>query len=181
MMPIFVVYMGGTCGDLVTSVIDNQTNTLNTSKMNMQVIRSLLKKPHIFRDNEEKIQYINEVTTLYKSLPSHDVEFHKEQKHDFLGIAVETEELALWAAIRFKKLHRELVWEQICKWHNINKVEDYATMLLNYSSGVIRPATNKIITLEEIVNGKLIESLHNYGINETDESLYKNWLKAQDK
>lgn len=175
----YVVYMGGTCGDLVSAVIDNRGNSVDGTKIQMQVTRALLKKPYIFKDSAEKLRYLDEIKDMYTCIPSHDVEFHIEQVHDIIGIAVETEYIANWCAERFKAVHRPAVWEQVCKSMNIETVNDYAEMLLNYSTGVIKPATNNIITVEEILDGKLCEKLHSFGIDTLDEELYNNWINAQ--
>ena len=53
-----VCYMGGTCGDLIVSVIDPKHTKFHESAMKLPLERYKLKKPHLFSNDEEKTEYI---------------------------------------------------------------------------------------------------------------------------
>ena len=172
---IIICYMGGTAGDLVTATIDGTDTRLDDRKVIIDSKRSKLKKPHLFATSSETVEYIKSMTENYSSLPSHCLDFHVEQRQDFIGIVVNTMETATWAATRFKELHLPHVWEEVMKYSNISKVEEYASMMLNFSE-TIKKYTTKIISLEDILSGNLLTELDRLNIQATNPSLYENWL-----
>ena len=176
-----ICYAGGTCGDLVTSVIDNRDALINDSKsFTVDAVRSCLKKPHTFSNNAEKVQYIADMSMHYLSIPSHDLEFHSTNNDDFIGITVEDKEIAIWAADRFKSLHRPHVWEEMTRACGSNTVEAYAQTLIDFSN-LISTKTNKLIKLENILDGTLIEKLSDYVNTPLNDELYQEWLTLQRK
>lgn len=172
---IIICYMGGTAGDLVTATIDGKDTRLDDRKVIISAERSKLKKPHLFTNSSETVDYIKSMAENYSSLPSHCLDFHLEQRQDFVGIVVNTMETAIWAATRFKELHLPHVWEEVMKYGNISKVEEYASMMLNFSE-TIKKYTNKIISLEDILSGNLLAELDRLNIQLTNPSLYEIWL-----
>lgn len=172
---IIVCYMGGTAGDLVTATIDGTDTRLDDRKVIIDSKRSKLKKPHLFATSSETVEYIKSMTENYSSLPSHCLDFHIEQRQDFIGIVVNNIETAMWAAKRFKELHLPHVWEEVMSYSNISKVEEYASMMLNFSE-TIKKYTNKIISLEDILSGNLLTELDRLNIQITNPSLYEDWL-----
>jgi len=177
---IFVVYMGGTAGDLVASMIDWQDSRLEMlqDRMELPLHRQQLKKPHTFASDEEKDQYVREMSQRYRSLPSHDLDYHLKRQHRVIGIAVETPEMAQKAALRFKRSHRARVWESVCQGFGIETTRQYADLVLNYSS-VIKEKVNVVITMEDIINGNLLRDLSsNFGIgfSQKDIHRYNTWM-----
>lgn len=172
---IIICYMGGTAGDLVTATIDGTDTRLDDRKVIIDSKRSKLKKPHLFATSSETVEYIKSMTENYSSLPSHCLDFHIEQRQDFIGIVVNNIETAMWAAKRFKELHLPHVWEEVMSYSNISKVEEYASMMLNFSE-TIKKYTNKIISLEDILSGNLLTELDRLNIQITNPSLYEDWL-----
>ena len=167
--------MGGTAGDLVTATIDGKDTQLDEKKLLIHPNRSKLKKPHLFHNASETTDYIQSMTNVYNSLPSHCLDFHIEQQHDFISIIVEDIETARWAATRFKELHLPHVWEEVMNYSNISTVEEYAELMIKYSQ-IVKEHTNKIIYLHDILEGNLLSELNRLGIEVSNHTLYEQWL-----
>lgn len=170
--------MGGTCGDLVCALFDQDLANINNHKVNLAPERLRLKKPHTFSNDKEKDRYLDDITKIYKSIPSHDIEYHTRHQHEFIGIVVEEIDTALWAARRFKKLHKPHVWEEMQQACGAKSVEEYAQMMLDYSY-MIKQRTSNILSLEEILNGQAIEKLQSMGKQQLNSDFYHQWLKVQ--
>lgn len=175
-----ICYTGGTCGDLLTALIDNKDTKFFNNAVQQSPHRSKLKKPFLFKNDTEKDQYIDSIGNEYMSVPSHDVEYHISRNHDFIGITVTDFELALWASTRFKNLHRNNVWDEMCKSCGANSVNDYANILISYSNMIINH-TNRIVNLNDIVNGNALDALKKINVTACSESkiFYANWIKLQ--
>ena len=176
--PIIVCYTGGTCGDLISALIDNSDTQLHYGKIKHTSFRERLKKPHQFESIVEKDYYITEVFKQYKSIPSHDLDYHIQKKHSFIGITVKDKTIALHAANRFKNFHKPHVWEEMSKFSGAQTVEDYAQLLLDYSN-LVETHTSNIVKLERILAGDAIDDLTKIIAAPLDSNLYTNWLKAQ--
>lgn len=170
-----ICYTGGTCGDLVAAIIDPTGCKFYQNAVMHAPDRIKLKKSHLFNNNEEKDQYIDTVGKQYLSIPSHDIDYHIDRKHNFIGITVHDKKTAIWAANRFKKLHRPSVWEEMCNACGAKTVDDYAQILIDYSY-MVSNHTNRLIKLEDIINGNAIDSLIQLGIEKPSVNLYNNWL-----
>jgi hypothetical protein len=162
--PVIVCYTGGTAGDIVARIIDSQE--LSTD-------RQRLKKPHLFSSNKEKDQYINSST--WGSLPSHDFEYHKSRRHSILGIHCRDMASALWAANRFKALHRPHVWEEMSRACGASNIEQYAQMIIDFGN-MIANYTSNVLYLDRIVAGHAVEDLVDLNIPVTGKDLYTEWL-----
>lgn len=174
-----ICYAGGTCGDLVTSVIDSSDSEINIRKhFELSAERSRLKKPHLFQSDVEKLQFLDDISSQYLSIPSHDLDFHSRYAHNFIGITVQDKEIAYWAAERFKNLHRPHVWEEMTRYCGASTVEAYAQTLIDFSN-LISTKTNQLIRLEDIVNGNLVDQLSNFIKTPLNNELYQQWLTAQ--
>lgn len=177
---IFVVYMGGCCGDVVSSLIDWKDSKFNVAsrKMELPRRRQRLKTFWEFGDDTEKDRYIDEMAAEYLSLPSHDVEYHLRRGHEFLGITVTDPDIALWAAHRFRESHREVMWRHVCSHAGVAGVPEYADLMLHYSR-MIENRTDKIIPLEDIVSGHalpIIEHVTGIGMeHQHTQNAYQNW------
>lgn len=178
-----ICYTGGSCGDLVTALIDPTDAMLNTEFKTVihAEERTKLKKPHLFNTAEEKISYVNEIGTCYRSIPSHDLDFHVLQSHNFISITIQDKSTALWAAERFKRCHRPHVWKEMQNKCSASSVSDYADILIHYSN-MVKTRTSKLIKLEDIVSGNLIKTLEdiaNLSISEQGRAFYQSWLDVQ--
>ena len=179
-----VCYMGGTCGDLIAALIDSKKVRFNIPFRTVlhDPLRCKLKKPHLFADDVEKDQYIDNIETHYKSIPSHDIEYHHKRQHNFIGITVKDTETAMWAAERFKRAHQPHVWEEMKIACGADSVNDYAQMMIDFSN-LTKQYTDRIITLESIRNGQVLDEMtNNLNINTVDQTiknLYNNWLELQ--
>lgn len=178
-----VCYTGGSCGDLITAMIDPTDATINNFGTVEHVkFRQQLKKPHSFSADSEKDNYLNLVKEKYNSIPSHDLNFHIARKHKFISITVENFDVAIWAAQRFKKCHRPHVWEEMKKFCGADDISGYAQIMIDFSKMVVQH-TDNIVKLEDIVTGKAIVSLQNilgYELDAGNKDFYNAWLNMQD-
>lgn len=176
-----ICYTGGTCGDLITAMIDYRDAKFDFKAVIHNEERRQLKKPLTFTNDEEKDIYIQQISKQYNSIPSHDLDYHVKRKHQFISITVEHPKVALWAATRFKQLHRPHVWEEMQRACGSNTVKDYAQILIHYSN-MVKSHTDQIITLESIKKGNAIEELEKilrYDLTVGGKNLYRNWLNLQ--
>ena len=171
---VIVVYTGGTAGDLVASVIDSNHCGLSDGRVLMASYRQQLKQPHLFRDDTARDDYVKNAMRNYRSLPSHSIEYHLQRQHNIVGITVEQKQTATWAAERFKRLHKDRVWKAI----GLSSVDDYANMLLDYS-WFVRDNVQHVVSVEDILNGHLLDKLNSFGIDRTDQMFYNRWIDSQ--
>jgi len=170
-----ICYTGGTCGDVITALFDSTDTSYHGATVMIDAARSRFKKPQTFADDKEKDQYLKHMTAKYQSIPSHDLEYHGRQRHEFIGITVQDWNVALWAAQRFKDLHRPHVWTEMTAVCGAITVEDYAQLLIDFSNLIVQH-TDKIITLESIQTGT---ALQNPILQNANRDFYKTWLEAQ--
>jgi hypothetical protein len=170
-----ICYTGGTCGDLLSAMIDPTDVELEFGAISHVMERQRLKKPHTFANHEEKDQYIVTIAKQYLSIPSHDLDYHVSRSHKFIAITVQDLSIAVWAANRFRSMHRPHVWEEMQSNCGASTIEDYAQMLIHYSNMVVNHTEN-IVKLEDILAGQAIDSLEKLGINNLDKNLYQTWL-----
>lgn len=180
---VIVVYMGGTCGDLVSALLDPRGVELDSTlkKISMPPERQRLKKPHLFSDAGAKNQYLQDIARVYHSVPSHDIEYHSDRDHDFVGITVQDPRTAMWAAQRFRDAHRPQVWQSVAKACGINDIEQYAQLLLDYSV-LVQKHTDKIMRLEDIRSGLAVAKLAGLTgrtINQDAVQCYIDWQRLQ--
>jgi hypothetical protein len=87
----------------------------------------------------------------------------------------------MWAAKRFKKVHRPHVWDEMQRACGAESVNDYAQMMIDYS-GLIKKSTDRLITLESIRQGQAVddlEKLSGHSVDSGTRNLYNNWLTLQ--
>lgn len=181
-----VCYMGGSCGDIVMSVIDPKGSIIKDGRVlnkgydatDISTYRYKLKKPHVFSSDIEKDQFLIEIASSYKSIPSHDTEYHIQRNHSFITVGIRDKKTAIWAAQRFKSYHRPEVWEEMVKLCGATSTEHYADMLIDYSDRVSK-STNKIVDIEDILSGKLIEKMQQFVDTPLDSEFYHIWLEQQ--
>ena len=173
-----VCYTGGTCGDLLSALIDPTDVELEFGAISHVMERQRLKKPHAFANHEEKDQYIVTIAEQYLSIPSHDLDYHILRAHKFIAITVQDFDVAMWAAIRFRSMHRPLVWQEMQTKCGASTIEDYAQMLIHYSNMVVTHTVD-VVKLEDILAGQAIESLTKLGINSPHKNFYQDWLNLQ--
>lgn len=174
-----VCYMGGTCGDLITAIIDPRYAELNNTAVRLDPDRSRLKKPHLFDSDLDKDNYINEVGLVYNSIPSHDVAYHVARRHQFIGIVVNNRAVATWAAERFRNLHRPHVWQEMQAQCGADSVAVYTQSMLDFSN-LVRSRSSNLIQLERILAGHAVDDLRSLGIAAPGKSFYQLWLEKQD-
>lgn len=175
---IVVCYMGGTYGDTVAGLIneDLKTDVLwLVVRPNEEV--SKLKKPHTFGSDQEKDEYINSISSEYKCILSHDQDYHFSRNHNVLGIVVTNIKSALKCANRFKVAHRPQVWKEMMDRCGAKTIEEYAEMMLHYSS-TIEKQSKWIISTDEIEDGRVLEKITQITgtpVSTLTQNAYKNW------
>lgn len=173
--------MGGTCGDLLTAMLDcTDAEVCNVGKVDLPKQRQQLKKSYIFENDLAKDVYISEISKYYKSIPSHDIEYHVIRKHSFIGIFVEKQTTAEWAATRFKKVNENKSWNNVIQSCNIQTAEDYAKLIVDYGK-MITTKTNSLCSLENILEGKAVDFIEDYTkqvLSERTKLFYNDWLQV---
>lgn len=179
---MIVCFAGGTYGDIVTVILDSKNCKLDPDGLIvLPDDRMKLKKPHLFLNAKEKNNYIEQMNKKYLSIPSHDLDFHLQNNHNFLGVVCEDKNLRLKASRRFKILHPEYVWKEMQNVSNSNSIEQYANDILEMSKKIIK-SDNQYLDVDDILSGNLIkimERKNNIKISEENKNLYKDWLKLQ--
>ena len=155
-MTEIICYTGGTCGDMIAALIDPLDIVFCNGAVLHVSERTRLKKPHTFANDDEKDQYLAEVD--YLAIPSHDLNYHVTRNHSFISTIVTDMKTALWAATRFKQLHRPHVWEEMSRVCGAGTVKDYAQMLIDYSN-MVQHLTNRTISVKDIRDGLAVEKL----------------------
>ena len=169
---------GGTCGDILTAIMDASDVEFKNATVWIAPERSQLKKPHSFADDSAKNNYVNLMSLVYNSIPSHDLDFHVRYRHPFIAVTVDKFETALWASERFKKLHRPHVWEEMQKVCGATNVNEYAQTMMDYSN-LVRKHTTKLVALERILAGHAVEDLNQITDLDLNNEFYQQWLKLQ--
>lgn len=175
--------MGGCCGDLVTALIDHTDVALNSTFRTVKLTkhRQRLKKHYEFADDQEKDNYLIDISRTYKSVPSHDIDYHVSRQHGFIGITVTDPSTALWAAKRFHDVHRPKVWHSVTRTCGIQHVEEYAQQLLDYSLW-LGSRTDLLVDVKTVRQGTLLpqlESLLGRKLDNKAYTCYRNWLDMQ--
>ena len=174
-----VCYAGGCCGDLITALIDSQGARFRDKSVMLDPERLRLKKSHTFASDVERDQYIQDIGTKYQSIPSHDLNYHVRAQHSIIGITVEDSDTALWAAERFKQLHRPHVWDEMQAACGANSVEDYAQIMIDFSK-LLQQHTTRTVQLESIRAGTVLAQLTQLvELNPASKNFYSNWLDLQ--
>jgi hypothetical protein len=171
-----ICFTGGTCGDILTVMIDSTEVDLSHTWLGLSAERCRLKKPHTFCNDLEKNLYLDQVSLLYNSIPSHDLDYHVRQRHNFISITVKDFGVALWASTRFKEIHRPHVWEEMQRVCGATTIEEYAQRIIDYSN-MVQQHTDCIVTLERILSGHAIEDLSQWIKTDLNIDIYKRWLQ----
>lgn len=164
-----VCYTGGTAGDIVSVILDPS---------DLSKERQRLKKPHQFSNNQEKDTFL--ATAQWLSVPSHDFEYHRSRKHDILAIVCRQKNQALWAAERFKKIHRPHVWEEMTQHCGANDIETYAQMIMDFGS-MVEQYSNNVLYLDDILSGQAVDKLNAMGYVTPGTDQYRQWLSDNTK
>ena len=163
-----IVYPPGAGGNLVSAVIDNKFYYYNgvhfeTHRKKLRMKSYIESMTDIDRDD-----YLVEISSKYLSLPSHLIDYHINRKHDFILIAPVTDTEINWCINRFAKIHTTIK-------DLVENTEDaYKAFVENG-----KQHTKKIITVEEIYSGKLLERLREYVTTPLNEQLYHTWLESE--
>jgi hypothetical protein len=173
-----ICYAGGTCGDLVVALLDPRGVEIDQGRVRLPTDRMRLKKPHRFTDDKEKQGYLDDIVAQYHSVPSHDLDYHVDHGHSFIGVTVKDWNLALWAAHRFQALHAPHVWQEMQRACGASTVEHYAEIVIHFGN-LVATKTDRLITLESIMAGTVLPQLQELTGLEPDRRLYQHWLDQQ--
>jgi len=166
-----VCFAGGTSGDLVVAMIDSLDcgYEINDHRIKLTKDRSGMKKPWMFKNADEKRNYITDTFEIYDSLPSHDIDFHiGEKSENVIGITCFDKVLRDKSASRFKNLHTSEVWDSLTKVTNTKPLDQYSNDILEVS----KKLKNNFLTIDlsQIVGGNLPDLLHQMGFDITVKS-----------
>jgi hypothetical protein len=173
-----VCYAGGTCGDLITAMIDDKDVVKIKNSIMHHTQRQRLKKPHQFQDDCTKDAYVQWAATVYRSVPSHDLDYHVRRQHEFIAVTVHNTDIALWAATRFQSMHRPRVWKEMQNKSGVSNIQEYAQLLIDFSR-LAKQHTDKLIALEKILDGHAVDELERYIDTPINQLLYQDWLCSQ--
>ena len=177
-MTKLILYMGGCCGDIVTGLIDTKGISIQSGKCVVLKEREKLKRSFQFANNAQKDAYIASASRYWNSLPSHDADYHMQNNHPYLGIVCSELKTAMWAATRFRNLHRDIVWKRMSDVTGAKTIEEYARLILDFSS-MIKSSAYETIELTDIVEGNVIEKLKELTLLDDCASImYNQWLES---
>jgi|LauGreDrversion4_2_1035121.scaffolds.fasta_scaffold473716_2 hypothetical protein len=169
---IVVAFVGGLAGDLITAVIDSNSCVVTTlGKVQMPFYRKTLKRG-VLTTIEEKDAFITDISKQYRSIPSHEVEYHVQRNHITISIDVRDKELYKFAAERFILLNEPNLANTL---FGVNTAIELAPILINMNERNLKLATN-VLYFDDILDGKLIEKLEPICSN-LDVDFYDKWLK----
>lgn len=177
-MAELILYMGGCCGDIITGLIDTKGISIESGKCVILEQRERLKRSFSFENDTQKDEYIKDASVYWKSLPSHDAEYHIQNNHKYLGVVCSDRNTALWAATRFRGFYSDTVWNRMSEVSGAKTIEDYAQSIMDFSYW-IKTKASSTIELLDIVHGNAIDKLKL--LTELDSSaniMYTQWLKA---
>lgn len=136
----------------------------------------------MFPSNKDKDDYLTQVVTDtdYRSISSHDLLYHVDRKHSFIGITCDDFDIALKAANRFKNFHRPHVWNEMQSACGATTVDDYAQMIIDFSN-LVKQHTGRTVKLESIMNNNVLHELNNIlptPIDKNGHVVYLNWINC---
>ena len=174
-LPIDIVaYTGGSCGEMVTAVIDPTGYHFNGRYLELlKYDRSKLKNREwdFSLSNIDRDNVINELALKYKSLPSHKIDYHVLRKHDVIFIDSTEPGIDEWVFNRLHDIHGKN------EWLNLEKDKEVFFNNLQENQQVMLSIAKRVIKLRDILEGKLIDVLKTYVSTPLNESLYYTWLE----
>ena len=114
----------------------------------------------------------------YRSVPSHDLDYHVERRHHFIGITVRDRDLAVWAATRFRRMHADHVWQEMMHHCGAHSLDQYAQVLLDFGHRVLDHTANTI-DLADILRGAALDDLEALIDHPVNRSFYHEWKQQQ--
>jgi hypothetical protein len=170
-LPIdIVVYVPGSCGEMITAVIDDTGYSYNGLLCNLiEYERSKLKNPEwdkILTD-EDRDNVIQELSLKYKSLTSHKFQYHVDRQHDVIFIDASEDNLIEWSNNRLYQLYGNALWINPDKQINLARAHKAHELMLS--------SAKRIIKLRDILEGRLIDVLKQYVSTPLNEDLYYRW------
>jgi hypothetical protein len=176
-----VCYLGGTCGDLVVAMIDTSNAVVENGAVKIDMERQRLKKSWQFQSDQDRNLYVESMQCQYRSIPSHDPDYHLRNNQSFIAVVVKEKSTAKWAAQRFKDLHKTHIWQEMQSVNNANSIEKYAQDMLDWSSW-IKQHTVQTISVEDIINGRAHDALSSIiAIDAKGINFYSQWLQVQNE
>jgi len=159
-----ILYAGGAAGDLVAATIDPTDYKLEGHYLQAITVEriKLRNKIHKTMTDEDRDEYI--AKSPYHSLASHRYEYHIDRKHNFILVDSSDPEYAKWATDRFNQ-----IWDGIVPWKMVYQHHPESFQLA-------KPYTDRIITLKDILEGRMIDRLETMTDKKLHVELYKKWL-----
>lgn len=161
----FVVYPPGSCGNMVSAVIDSQGVIGGYRHVTFipDKLRLLKQQDRDSMTDSDRDEYVKDIETKYLAVPSHSFEYHVKRKHDFIFLLPNSIETIQWSINRIKDI--------------LPDRNEYLTLsFVNNIINCCKPHSSKIILVEDIVQGKLIEKLQEFISTPLNEKFYYDWL-----
>ena len=169
-----IVYTGGAAGMLVSALIDNTDIAfVNWHFAYREKIPVRSNWKHGLPEWQSGLnfdvmdEYYDMVIASRSSLASHFFRYHVERKHDFIMVDSSSPYASKWCAERFAK--------------NTSLIGTHAVFDINTKiniNNIYKKHTDKVIIMEDIINGKLIDVLKQWVHTPLNEELYDEWLRA---
>lgn len=170
-----VSFMSGSGGNMVAAVIDNRGYSFTGWDYVLQENDPRIKWRHgcvewKLQERDGDIPVMDaafaEIRQTYHSLCSHIMWYHLRYRHNHVFIDCSSSFAANWCKARLIK-HNYLMDDPTTE-------PDY----FMHMSGLIAPIVRKKVTLEDILDGKLITILRQWVHTPLNENVYTEWLNA---
>jgi hypothetical protein len=173
--PLIVLYMGGTCGDLLVSVIDNTHSRIDNTRILATLEKNQFKRVNELGDDANKHAKLLDLGRKFKAVPSHDADYHIKFNHKYIAIEVDSIVDAMWAARRFVNLHLAFDWAIDMQRGGEATIKAYADQIMAYTH-IVTPSAFLSVNLRDIRGGKLIDILQPHFRHPLDSGIYTQWL-----
>lgn len=155
--------------EMVSAVIDSTdcsmhyNGSINASPLRTKFIDIYHKEKHNEYDNIYSF-----CSKRYLAVASHLYNYHHYHNHNVIIIAYDD---IKWVDISKKRLYK--IHPNIYTGTSIGVLQGNKKWIYKFKSNSI---TNKVIYMSDIFEGRLLDVLSNYGYNQLNEDLYKQWL-----
>lgn len=170
-----VLYEAGSGGDMISATIDNRGYEFNGTRYLIlspeHIDRHRLRLSYFVKSmtDEDRDQHIIDISKQYKAVASHLFEYHISRKHDCLFIDNSELEMNAWRLQRVTSLFDMSEWGI---YSSEEHVKVNSALTLERAKHFPRQ-----IKLRDVLEGRLIKRLEEFGHTDLNEKLYFDWLQ----
>lgn len=168
-----ILFLGGYAGDLVTSVIDSQGCAVRPRGTVFMTPDRIFFKTSSNLSSIDKNKEFDNLKLNYKSIPSHDFDYHLSERHNIILVTSKTRRACEIAASRFFVLVTPEMLKEIYNVSTESELADYYETCSHKFEQIDAPK----IYLEDILDGRLLEKLSNIVDTPLNEKIYNKWLQ----